>query len=250
MFFPQPQGRDTCVARKRRFVKQEAGNMNKVQLKRSLAVGSNKPVRESAKRDRIMRAAEKLFALGGYHGVSIRDIATAANVGSTLIIHHFESKEKLYKAVFALHQDLAQERLRVLEAINDFAAPDALERVVHAFVSPIVKSHATVDGRYYAQLIVREASDPQEETRGIIEEYFDPTARAFIAALQRTLPNVDYEYLCWAYCFSVGALVMSIFDRRIPRISTGIRLPISVERKTRLLALYVTEGIRGGTKDI
>src|SRR6266481_4923890 len=141
---------------------------------------------------------EKLFALQGFHGASIRDIANAANVGGTLILHHFENKEKLYKAVFALRQDLGQERLRALEAIEDFTAPDALERIVSAFVSPIVKSHATEDGRYYA------------------------------------------------YCFSVGALVISIFDRRLPRISTGLKLPISVERKTRMLSSYVVGGIRGG----
>jgi AcrR family transcriptional regulator len=224
--------------------------MKKVQPRTSLSHRTDKPVRETAKRDRIIRAAEKLFALQGFHGASIRDIANAANVGGTLVLHHFESKEKLYKAVFALRQDLAQERLRALEAIEDFTAPDALERIVNAFVSPIVKSHATEDGRYYAQLTVREASDPQEDTRGIIEEYFDPIARAYIAALQLALPNVEYEYLCWAYCFSVGALVISIFDRRLPRISTGLKLPISVERKTRMLSSYVVGGIRGGLKGV
>ncbi len=224
--------------------------MKKAQPRKSISSKPDKPVRETAKRDRIIRAAEKLFALEGYHGVSIRDIADAANVGATLILHHFESKEKLYKTVFALRQDLAQERLRALEQIEDFSAPDTVERIVHAFVSPIVKSHATEDGRYYAQLTVREASDPQEETRGIIEEYFDPIARAFIAALQRALPEVDNEYLCWAYSFSVGALVMSIFDRRMPRISAGCELPIGVERKTRMLSLYVAQGIRGGSKGI
>src|SRR5882724_9247978 len=37
---------------------------------------------------------------------------------------------------------------------------------------------------------------------------------------------------------------MNFFDRRLPRISVGYRLPISVERKTRMLSLLLPNGRR------
>jgi AcrR family transcriptional regulator len=51
-------------------------------------------------RDRILDAAEMLFAEDGLHAVSIRQIAAAADVPFGLVRYHFESKDGLYRAVF------------------------------------------------------------------------------------------------------------------------------------------------------
>lgn len=47
----------------------------------------------------ILTAARHLFSKKGLHGTSIRDIEKASSVSKGLIIHHFETKEKLYAAV-------------------------------------------------------------------------------------------------------------------------------------------------------
>ncbi|MEK7946313.1 TetR family transcriptional regulator [Pigmentiphaga sp. YJ18] len=202
---------------------------------------------ELARRERVIVAAERLFADEGYHGVSMRDIAKAAEVGLPLIVYHFETKLGLYRAIFEYRRDLFDERLRQLERI-DFDAPDVLGHIATAFVGPIIRSHATPEGREYARLVVREASDPQEETRGIIEHYYDPIAKAYIAATRRALPEASHEYLCWAYMFAVGALVMSVFDHRIARLSDGAFTAIDVETKTRMLAAFIADGLRAGAR--
>ena len=46
----------------------------------------------------ILLAAEKLFALNGFHGVSIRDIATEAGVPLALVGYYFGAKHELYHA--------------------------------------------------------------------------------------------------------------------------------------------------------
>ncbi len=48
--------------------------------------------------DRILDEAVKLFAAGGFAGVSMNDLATAAQVSKANIFHHFANKDDLYLA--------------------------------------------------------------------------------------------------------------------------------------------------------
>ena len=200
---------------------------------------------EPSRRERILREAERLFALHGFHGASMRDIAKAAQVGLSVVVYHFETKQNLYRALFERHKGLFEARLAELRAITNYDALDAVERIVAAFAMPVMQLQATPEGEYYSLLTVREASDPQEASRGIIRDYYDPMAREFIAALQRALPGKSPEYLHWAYLFSVGALVMNCFDERMARLSQGRYQPGDIPTKARLLVAYIAAGIRG-----
>lgn len=48
----------------------------------------------------IINAAQKLFAINGFDGTSVRDIANEASVNVAMISYYFGSKEKLMEAVF------------------------------------------------------------------------------------------------------------------------------------------------------
>lgn len=52
----------------------------------------------SSTRDDIVRAAQKLFAERGYHGATMRAIASEARVDPALIHHFFTSKEGVFSA--------------------------------------------------------------------------------------------------------------------------------------------------------
>jgi len=54
----------------------------------------------------IYSTAQNLFALHGFAGVSISDIATQAKIAKSTVLHHFPTKEKLYQAV--MKQSLEQ----------------------------------------------------------------------------------------------------------------------------------------------
>ena len=45
--------------------------------------------------ERILDAAEQLFAEFGYHGVTLKDVAKRVGVSSTLIHYHFSGKESI-----------------------------------------------------------------------------------------------------------------------------------------------------------
>ena len=48
----------------------------------------------------ILQAAHDLFIQQGYHGTSMRQIATQAGIALGGLYNHFESKEQVFKAVF------------------------------------------------------------------------------------------------------------------------------------------------------
>src|ERR1700690_2727752 len=66
-------------------------------------------------KEKIMDAAEKLFARRGFHGTSVRAITGAAGVDLALVNYHFGSKKLLLAAIIERRgQPLNEERLRRL----------------------------------------------------------------------------------------------------------------------------------------
>ncbi|MEP2990656.1 MAG: TetR/AcrR family transcriptional regulator [Parasphingorhabdus sp.] len=61
----------------------------------------SKRTRRSAKdrRDEIIVAAKKRFAIAGFEGTTTRQIADDMGVAQSLLLYHFENKEELWKAV-------------------------------------------------------------------------------------------------------------------------------------------------------
>ncbi len=192
------------------------------------------------RRQRILDAAEQVFAESGYHATTLRQIAAAADVKLSLIGYHFESKLTLYTAVFARRQHVNEERLRMLRAIEDLDAPDALERIVAAFMDPVIA--LAEEGAAYRRLVLREAADPSSMQRPVIRELFDPMAREFIAALRRALPGKPPGFYEWSYLFAVGALTQSAFDDRIGSLSDTPPPGSNVD----LLRSFITAGWRHG----
>src|SRR5947208_9689486 len=75
-----------------------------------------------ATREKIIKAASRAFALGGYEGASIRTIVAEADVNQAAINYHFGSKEGLYRAVL-------QAAVRALMSDDDAAeGPGTLSR--------------------------------------------------------------------------------------------------------------------------
>jgi AcrR family transcriptional regulator len=52
------------------------------------------------RREVLLAAAVQVFALHGYHGASIEEIAQRAGITKPVIYHHFASKQELHAAVF------------------------------------------------------------------------------------------------------------------------------------------------------
>jgi len=85
---------------------------------------------ESAPREKILEAAEELFARRGFAGVGLSEIAEAVGLGKSSLFHHFPTKAQLYAAVME----------RILVEIED-----ALTRALAAGGSPVERFDRWVD---------------------------------------------------------------------------------------------------------
>ncbi len=200
------------------------------------------------RRQNILLAAEKLFARHGYHAVSIRQIADEAGVPLALVGYYFGAKQQLYHAIFEHWSAMISERLASLQQAMDDGSGDRLQRLVEAFIGPVIRLRASVEGEYYALLMTRGLALQSEEEDAIIREFFDPMAKAFIHAFHTTLaaesPGVSRAQVVWCYQFALGALLHHISDTRVQRLSEGKNQPSDPAVMPQLVA-FITHGMRG-----
>jgi len=205
-------------------------------------------------RERILDAAEHLFARRGYHGVSLRAITDRAGVPLALVGYHFASKAGLFEALFERRMEAVnRDRGARLDAVLDAAgaAPPALADIVEVMIGPMVRnSHDPVQGGVdFARLVndLLNTAD-QERVLPLIERYFDAMARPFIAALRRALPERSEADIQWAYHFASGAMAHSIANvGRLARLSGGACRANDVEEHVARMRRYLVAGYSTST---
>lgn len=170
----------------------------------------------------ILLAAQRLFAENGYHGVSIRDVAREARVPLALVGYYYGAKLSLYAAIFESWRPMMQARMERLEAALDESDPARrLERILDAFVTPLLELQQHDEGRYYAKMAARDLAAPTPEVVELQTRFFDPMAQAFIDALCSVAPSAPRGQVAWCYQFMLGALLHFLTDQRIERLSHG-----------------------------
>ncbi|GAB2529668.1 TetR/AcrR family transcriptional regulator [Paramicrobacterium agarici] len=90
----------------------------------------------------ILTAATDLFAERGFAGVSLDDVATAADVTRGAVYHHYASKAGLFRSVAArLQADVAESVVSAAETQSDDPR-EQLRAGCHAFVDAITHGPA------------------------------------------------------------------------------------------------------------
>ena len=147
----------------------------------------------AATRERLMVAAERLFAERGIDAVSIRDITNEAGANSAAIHYHFGSKAALITAILDWRAaDIAGRRSEWLTRIEAADAP-TLREVIEAFVVPTAELANDTDGggRYHIGFIAAVLANP--EHMPLVIDAFEPTTDRWVAALARVTPHLDAD---------------------------------------------------------
>jgi AcrR family transcriptional regulator len=200
-------------------------------------------------RERILLAAERLFAEHGLSGVGLRAITTAANVNLAAISYHFGSKEGLLEALFAARAaPIAQARLRLLAECTERAggAP-ALEDLLDAFVRPtlILAGQSDDGGQAFGRLRARLATEPEQIARRILAKAFDASSKRFIDAIASALPNIPRAETEWRFHFMLGAMVYTMANSgRIQALTDGRCDPGDIGRAMHHMIPFLAAGFR------
>jgi AcrR family transcriptional regulator len=126
------------------------------------------------RRDRILAAAQEVFAQRGYHGSSLDDIAKASGTSKALIYEHFDSKRALHEELINAHAGELARRFAA-NAASGARGEERLRAGVDVFF-------AWVEERREAwRALFRDAADP--ELTPLIDRLQTQAAGAIVALL-------------------------------------------------------------------
>lgn len=154
-------------------------------------------------KNRILNAAEALFAEHGFAGTSVRAITAAAGTNLNAINYHFGSKEALFGAVVRrIISPVNAEQLRLLGEVEaerkEAGEEPSVEDIVGAFVAPLgdLLSRDEERGRAISRLVSRILADPGGAQRTVVSEVGEVEDR-YLRAFERALPHLSSEELWW-----------------------------------------------------
>lgn len=162
------------------------------------------PEKKDSSRDRLLDAAEELFAEIGYAGISTREIAARAKVNLGSIPYYFGTKENLLKEVLLRRvRPINAERERLLHLVLDNPKP-TVESILYAVLAPAFRSSR--EQSVYRKLAGRLATDPTPEVRKVMDEIYNPRTLIFPKALRSVCPQVDIEEFYWRLMCVYGSM--------------------------------------------
>ncbi|MEZ5402612.1 MAG: TetR/AcrR family transcriptional regulator [Bryobacteraceae bacterium] len=186
-------------------------------------------------RDRILDAAEALFAEQGFDATSIRAITAAAGANLASVNYHFQTKEALIRAVLTRRLDpVNRVRLRLLDQAVAAANPPSLDAILEAFSRPIFEAaFGTAATPAFARVAGRITSEPGDTLRAAALEHLRPVAHRFFQGFALALPHLARHELLWRVHLSIGAMfhILAANDF-ICEISDGMFAAPTVETAT------------------
>jgi AcrR family transcriptional regulator len=204
---------------------------------------------ESAKTisERLLDAAEHLFARQGIRGTSLREITEKAGSNVAAVNYYFRSKEALVEAVYERSfRPLNDERLRLLTRAETEAggSPVTLESILRAFFEPMVR--AWIKNQNFILLVGRRQHEPDSKLGGFIAELYGETVRRFLVAAKKALPEVPEEDLFFWLHFLFGGVVYTLLNRQeMDRLHAGENLLDLPEIFLNRLIVFGAAGLRG-----
>ena len=165
-------------------------------------------------RDRILDAAEILFAERGLAGTAVRDIASEVGLNPASLYNHFPSKLALYEAV------LERGVRPLLEVLHDTTAADPLQdgdRIIEVLMDHLERTP------HLPRLIYQEAVTGGEHLVRLARVWIKPLVNEALSVLKRN-PNsgewAEEEYplliSAWLHLifghFAMAPLLSEVFD--------------------------------------
>jgi len=198
--------------------------------------------------ERILLAAEKLFADKGFGAVSMRKVTTAAGVNLASVSYHFGSKDGLIEAVLRrIIEPINEERLRLLDLAEGATdAPLEPERILEAFLRPGIERNQDTSGERprLMQLYGRIHAESDSRIHEIFMEMFSTISKRFGAALRRSLPHLTYEEIAWRMHFVIGTMAQTCSEpERVTRLSSGAIQPNAQNTLAQMIP-FLAAGLR------
>jgi AcrR family transcriptional regulator len=199
-------------------------------------------------KDRILGAAEELFAQHGFAGTSLRQVTSRADVNIAAVNYHFGSKENLVNEVFRRRMDeMSALRLSRLKAAIQ-QHPGELEPVLAAFVEPaLAMAQDRHGGGAFIRVIARAYAEKNDSLRKFLSDQYGHVLRDFGKAIAACVPGLSKEELYWRLDFLSGALTYAMADFGLIKRPYGVAEAAHRERAAKELIRFASAGLQADT---
>ena len=196
-------------------------------------------------KDRILYAAEELFAQQGFASTSLRQVTSRADVNIAAVNYHFGSKENLVNEVFRRRMDdMSRERLAALQRAVE-AHPGELEPILAAFVEPaLAMAQDRHGGGAFIRVIARAYAESNDSLRKFLSDQYGHVPREFAKALGACVSGLGKEDLYWRLDFLSGALTYAMADFGLIKRPAGVSEATHRQRAAKALIRFAAAGFQ------
>ena len=205
--------------------------------------------------DRILDAAEVLFAERGFSETSLRMITSKAKVNLAAVNYHFGSKNALIHAVFARfltpYSATLENAFDELEAHGNGGAP-TLDRILWALAESAARMPQRNDRgiSIFMRLLGLAYTQSQGHLRKFLEQEYSDAFGRFMRLLKEATPELSAVDRYWRIQFMLGAtaFTMSSSDALIDILETKIGVETSVQEIAARLVPFLAAGMKAPDK--
>lgn len=151
--------------------------------------------------EKILMVACRLFAEGGFDGVTHRELAQEAGVNAALINYYFRSKEKLYEQVLDHCFQLTNKKYGI--SIEDAVDPlEGIAKIVRSRLLPVFDEGAT---GWFSRLIYHEMNSLSSNKEKLRKRYLLPLRKRLTALVACYLMEDEESLLVRTTVFNISS---------------------------------------------
>ncbi len=162
-------------------------------------------------RERITKAAERLFAERGYDGTSIRAIVAKARVNQAAINYHFDGKDGLYREVLrTAFRAMTEDQLAHAAEIKTMTREEALREFIRRQLHPLMGRD---EYSRHMRIFNWETVRPTPVFRSLLSEEAAPFMGLAADLVRRFLPGADARTVTVAAIWLIGQCSVFLRNR-------------------------------------
>jgi len=166
--------------------------------------------------DRILDAAEILFAEKGFSETSLRMITSQAKVNLAAVNYHFGSKNALIQAVFSRFltplNDLMVEGLKANNWGQDDGEIPSIEEVLSLYTKSLLKIPTRNENgvSIFMRLLGLAYTQSQGHLRKYLEDTYSKTFWPFLSLIKQITPELSTTERFWRTQFVIGSMAFTM----------------------------------------
>lgn len=201
-------------------------------------------------RDKLLDAAEKLFAEGGFYGSTTRGIAKQAGMPLGLMSYYYKTKSDLYSAVIMRRAE--EHAAAIQQSINTAQQragdqPISVSELAKAYFRPLAERslHGGAGWRSYIQLLSQAANSPRREPyKESVEALYSPVAHQVVELMKEQFPEAKEENIYWAFYMLTSSIIHILVESgSIDKFSGGTCRSSDLETIMEKIGPYFEAGL-------